>query len=399
MPAVKPADLGKIEQDFQALGAIPSTMLKEAPVSSAMDKEAQAWADKLMEFDHTDAAQAKAARASAENVGLDTQTRLAKKSDMLKQQINVLAKSAEGSPVANALLGLKVQVDELNPHVQLTEPGFLGRMAQKLPFVGSPMNKYLSKWQASGSVIDSIVVQLREGAQQLIRDIEVLTDDQIEMRGLTLKQQRTIQTAMLLDQKLEANIAKLEEGERKKFLQEEVLYPLRQRIQDLQQSLLVNQQGVISYEIIIRNNRELVRSAKRCEEVTIRALETAVVIALALNNQRIVLKTIQAIDETTARLLVQNSQQLRTQGVEIHKQASGLSIPVEAMKQSFTDLIAAMDDVERFKQEALPQMAGRIQEMNRLAGQAEAVISRMEKGNQNRPAIALDLESTGPVHG
>jgi len=387
----------QIRQDLGLLSgqdlATPKT------VDAVADKTAQEWANKLLSCDQTDPQQVKNARAAVETLGMGVQSKLAKKSEMLKQQITVLSKSAESSPVAASLIGLKLQVDELNPHkVNFNEPGFMGRLAQKLPGVGTPLNRYFTKWQSSGSVIDAIVLQLQEGANQLVRDIDVLTDDQIEMRQLTLREQKTIQTALLLDAKLAAGIDAITDAERKKFMQEEVLYPLRQRIQDLQQSLLVNQQGVISYEIIIRNNRELVRSAKRCQDVTVRALETAVVIALALNNQRIVLKTIQAIDETTAQLLVQNSQMLRQQGVEIHKQASSQSISIEAMRQSFTDLIAAMDEVERFKQEALPQMAERIKEMDRLSGQAEAVIQRMEKGNLNRPKIALELETTGPAN-
>ena len=404
MPALAPAAAPQTAQEQQVkkdLGLLSSQELTagQTVVDPVLDRTAQSWADKLLHCDQNDAEQSKNARGAVETLGLPVQEQLAKKSDMLKQQITVLAQSAESSGIAKSLIDLKIQVDTLNPHLHLGQAGFIGRLAQHVPGVGTPLNRYFTKWQSSGAVIDSIVIQLREGAKQLVRDIDVLTGDQAEMRALTLREQKMIQTALLLDQKLSTGIDGMSDNpERQKFLQEEVLYPLRQRIQDLQQSLLVNQQGVISYEIIIRNNRELVRSAKRCQDVTVRALETAVVIALALNNQRIVLKTIQAIDEVTASLLVQNSIALHQQGVEIHKQASSQSIAVEALKQSFTELIAAMDDVERFKQEALPQMKQRILEMNQLSGEANKAIEKMEKGNRSRPAIALDLETTGPAN-
>ena len=397
LPKSAPPTLVKEQQIRQDMGLLSGKELTDgAAIDTVAERTAQDWADKLLKCDQTDPLQAKNARSAVDNLGLGVQTKLAKKSAMLKQQISVLAGAAESSAVANALVGLKVHVDELNPHkVNFGEPGFVGRLVQHLPGVGTPLNRYFTKWQSSGAIIDAIVLQLREGADQLVRDIDVLTDDQTEMRQLTIREQRTIQAALLLDQKLSAGIDALTDEERKKFMQEEVLFPLRQRIQDLQQSLLVNQQGVISYEIIIRNNRELVRSAKRCQDVTVRALETAVVIALALNNQRIVLNTIKAIDATAAQLLVQNSIALHQQGVEIHKQASEQSIPIEAMKQSFTELNAAMDDVERFKQEALPLMAQRMREMDVLSGQANKAIEKMEQGNKNRPAIALELEPTG----
>jgi uncharacterized protein YaaN involved in tellurite resistance len=37
-----------------------------------------------------------------------------------------------------------------------------------------------------------------------------------------------------------------------KFVAEEVLFPLRQRIMDMQQMIVVNQQGVMATEIVIR---------------------------------------------------------------------------------------------------------------------------------------------------
>jgi len=42
---------------------------------------------------------------------------------------------------------------------------------------------------------------------------------------------------------------------------------LRQRIQDLQQQLAVNQQGVLAVELIIRNNKELMKGVDKVEPV------------------------------------------------------------------------------------------------------------------------------------
>lgn len=54
---------------------------------------------------------------------------------------------------------------------------------------------------------------------------------------------------MLMDQEIETQLeaAKLrdEDEEKVRFITEEVLFPLRQRVMDLQQMLVVNQQGII----------------------------------------------------------------------------------------------------------------------------------------------------------
>src|SRR5690606_42135790 len=65
-----------------------------------------------------------------------------------------------------------------------------------------------------------------------------------------------------------AQIAQLPaDDSRRSFMEEELLFPLRQRILDLQQQLAVSQQGILALEVVIRNNRELIRGV-RSEEHT-----------------------------------------------------------------------------------------------------------------------------------
>ena len=123
-----------------------------------------------------------------------------------------------------------------------------------------------------------------------------------------------------------------------KFIKEELLFPLRQRIMDLQQTLNVNQQGILTIEVIIRNNRELIRGVDRALNVTVTALQIAVACALALNNQEIVLKKITAINETTSRLIAHNAERLKTQGVDIHKKAAEATLNMEDLEKAFTEL-------------------------------------------------------------
>ena len=50
----------------------------------------------------------------------------------------------------------------------------------------------------------------------------------------------------------------------------------------MQQMIVVNQQGVMATEIVIRNNQELIRGVERAKKVTISALRTSVMVAGAL---------------------------------------------------------------------------------------------------------------------
>ena len=134
---------------------------------------------------------------------------------------------------------------------------------------------------------------------------------------------------------------------RRQFVEEDILFALRQRTLDLQQQLAVNQQGVLAIEIIIRNNRELVRGVDRALDVTISALQVAVTVALALAHQRIVLDKIEAINTTTSAMIAGTAERLKTQGTQIHQQASSTMLDMEALKGAFADIDAALDEISR----------------------------------------------------
>jgi uncharacterized protein YaaN involved in tellurite resistance len=164
------------------------------------------------------------------------------------------------------------------------------------------------------------------------------------------------------------------------FLQEEVLYPLRQKTQDFQQLQVVNQQGIIAMEIIRRNNKELIRSVDRAKLVTVSALRTAVTVAGALYDQKIVLEKVNALNAETDRMIQATSSLLREQGAEIHKQAEESGVSVETLRNSFNDCMQALEDISTYKQEALPRLKANIEEFRALAEEGEKRILRFENG-------------------
>ena len=148
----------------------------------------------------------------------------------------------------------------------------------------------------------------------------------------------------------------------------------------------------MAIEIIVRNNKELIRGVSRAVNVTVNALNVAVTVALALANQRIVLKKIEAVNETTNKLIGDTARKLKQQGTEIHKQAASSQLDIQTLKQAFADIHSALDDIARFRQDALPQMAKSVLEMDKLTTGTEEAIRKMEQGNQASPAMYLDIE-------
>lgn len=364
----------------------------EKAVDSELEQKAQAYADRLIAIRVDDVAGQTEGKTAVEAMGRELQRESAHRSKMLQQPIHSLSeRGADGGPVANALIDLKMQVEALDPNKLDLEPGWASRVIGMLPGVGAPLKRYFSRYESAQTVIDAIIRSLENGREQLKRDNLTLSDDQQEMRGLTHKLSQQIELGRLIDQKLEAKLTRelASDANRAKFVQEELLFPLRQRIMDLQQQLAVNQQGVLSLALVMRNNEELMRGVNRAIDVTVSALQVAVTVALALANQKVVLDKISALNTTTNQLIAGTAERLRTQGTAIHTQASSAMLDMDALKSAFTNINAAMDEIARYRRDALPQMATTILEFDKLAADSEQAIRKYEEGQRARPTIQV----------
>jgi uncharacterized protein YaaN involved in tellurite resistance len=382
----------KLSLDMEAVkGAV--AVQADPGDSAALEKKAQDYVDLLANIRPDADTEQVEARAAVESMGRDLQAEAAQRSRMLRQPIKDLsARGTDGGSVANALLDLKMKVEELDPAGLDLSPGFLTRLLGMIPGIGSPLKRYFSRYESAQTVIDAIVNSLQQGREQLRRDNITLGEDQGQMRGLTRKLDRQVKLGQLIDQKLSGKLGgEIPAGDaRHKFVQEELLFPLRQRIMDLQQQLAVNQQGVLSVGLIMRNNEELMRGVNRAVDVTVSALQVAVTAALALANQKIVLDKINALNQTTSDLIAGTAERLRSQGAEIQRQASSSMLSLESLKAAFANINAAMEEISRYRQEALPRMAQTILEFDKLSAQGEAAIQRYEAGERARPKLMIE---------
>ncbi|MCK5515897.1 MAG: toxic anion resistance protein [Desulfobulbaceae bacterium] len=321
-------------------------------------------------------------KGAVESMGMALQKDASHRSAILKQPLTKLMNDSEdGGQVATSLIDLKMTVEDLDPAQVDLEAGFVTRLLGYLPGVGTPLKRYFSRFENASTSIDAIINSLEAGREQLKRDNMILTDDQQAMRDLTKKLEKTVKLGQLIDKRLQdaLDTELTQDSPNYKFISEELLFPLRQRIQDLQQQLIVNQQGYLTTEMIVRNNKELMRGVNRALHTTVSALQVGITLALALANQKIVLEKVQAINETTENLIAGTAKRLRTQGAEIQKQASATTLNMDVLKQSFADITAALDDISTFRQNALPQMAENILELDNMATDAEKQIKKVEK--------------------
>jgi len=211
----------------------------------------------------------------------------------------------ETSAVSKSLLQLRRQVDDLDPAKQgdLLSPR---KLLGLLPFgAGDRLQDYFDKYRSSQHQIDAIITALYHGQDELLRDNASIEQEKTNLWAVMGRLRQYSYLAQSLDTALTAKIAAIEptDPERARVLKEDMLFYVRQKNQDLLTQLAVSVQGYLALDIIRRNNLELIKGVQRAITTTVSALRTAVIVAQALADQKLVLDQITALNTTTSNLI------------------------------------------------------------------------------------------------
>ena len=327
-------------------------------------------ADQIMAVDLDSLAERREFIQVVENFGEDVVRQSQVKNNILQKRMGDFSRAGgESGTVAKGLEELSLKMRDLDPSaLDFAKTGILGR-------VFNPVRRYFERFQTADAEIASIVKTLEKGRSILKNDNTTLEIEQAAMRDLTRQLTQKIELGSQLDSYLTNTLENArisgDSQERVKFIEEEILFPLRQKLMDFQQLLVVNQQGIIAMEVIRRNNQELIRAVSRAENVTVAALRTAVTVAGALYHQKIVLEKVQILNTATNDMISATSRMLKEQGTAVQEQAVEAGISPETLKQAFADTLSALDDISAYKEKALPQMAQTIQEFRQIAEEGE----------------------------
>lgn len=327
-------------------------------------------ADQIMAVDLDSLAERREFIQVVENFGEDIVRQSQVKNNILQKRMGDFSRAGgESGTVAKGLEELSLKMRDLDPSaLDFAKTGILGR-------VFNPVRRYFERFQTADAEIAGIVKTLEKGRSILKNDNTTLEIEQAAMRDLTRQLNQKIELGSQLDSYLANALENArisgDSQERVKFIEEEILFPLRQKLMDFQQLLVVNQQGIIAMEVIRRNNLELICAVSRAENVTVAALRTAVTVAGALYHQKIVLEKVQMLNTATNDMISATSRMLKEQGTAVQKQAVEAGISPETLKQAFTDTLSALDDISAYKEKALPQMAQTIQEFCQIAEEGE----------------------------
>jgi uncharacterized protein YaaN involved in tellurite resistance len=298
----------------------------------------------------------------------------------------------EGSKVSKSLLDLRRVVEDLDPAQATGVKKLLGI----IPF-GDKLRDYFHKYESSQSQIDAILRSLYSGQDELRKDNAALEQEKGHLWETMQRLAQYIYIADHLDQALVAKIEPLlvSDPEKAKALQQDVLFYVRQKHQDLLTQLAVSIQGYLAMDLVRKNNNELIKGVDRATTTTVSALRTAVIVAQALANQRLVLDQINALNTTTSNMIQGTAELLATQTVAINKQAADSTIGIDKLQAAFANVYQAMDAIDTFKLQALDSMSQTITTLQTEIDKSQQYVNRVRQSDERASSGGpLDLGPT-----
>jgi len=277
------------------------------------------------------------------------------------------------------LTELRRTVEALDPKEATKTKKFLGI----IPF-GNRVNRYFDKYRSSQTHIKGILGSLANGKDELLMDNAAIDTERANLWKTMHKLEQMVHISKTLDQQLEdkANELDATDPAKAKAIRETALFYTRQRTTDLLTQMAVTVQGYLALDLVKKNNVELVKGVDRASTTTVSALRTAVTVAQAMTNQKLILEQITALNTTTAGMIDSTGEMLRTQTGAIHEQAASSTIPLETLQRAFQNIYDTMDQIDQFKLQALGNMKQTVDTLGKEVEKSKGYIARAEGVNQ-----------------
>ena len=239
--------------------------------------------------------------------------------------------------------------------IQDEKPGFFGNLKKKL-------EKIISKYETMGSEVDRIYVQLKKYENE-IGDANTKLDNMYDANlGYYQELVKYImageQAVKELDQYIADYTAKCEanpdDGTIRMDLSNltQMREILDQRVMDLKVAENVAIQTVPMLKTMEYSNLNLVRKINSAFIITMPVFKQALAQAIMLKRQKIIADSMQALDEKTNEMLKKNAQNTVAQSKQIAAMASGSSIKVETLQETWTTIVNGIDEVQKIQSDA-----------------------------------------------
>jgi uncharacterized protein YaaN involved in tellurite resistance len=375
---ITPAEPVEEISDDDAVSVLPDL---PAEKQQELEQRADAWVDQVSALNpHSQEFTAQVNALGA--VARRTFERTSQTSSRFMEQSlrEVKGKGNAQESVAKSLTELRTTMEELAPKEETFADKALGFLPGR-----NRAKRYFRSFESNQDQLDEVLGALSRGQEGLQRDNAELA---VERRALWEDLGALQKASHLLGLLDERAVRKAEElrgtgkAAEADALERDVLFAVRQRRQDVATQVAVTVQAYLSMGLIEDNNTKLQQGVERARTTTVTALRTAVITAQALENQKLVLDQIDAVNATTDNLISSTSKMLAENSVKIQQQAASSGVSAETLQKAFDNLFTTMDGIDSFRTQANQNF---LTTVTNLEQQVERARPYMERMQQERP--------------
>ena len=286
----------------------------------------------------------------------------------------------------NKEAGIGADLVQLRKIVEDLDPGKSGKLTGRkklfglIPVGGNKLRSYFDSYKSAQTNINAILGALKSGKDELLKDNISIEDERAKLWDAMGKLEQMVHMSNVLDAKLEERATELDvvDPAKAKAIRENALFYVRQRTQDLLTQLAVSVQGYLALDLVKKNNVELMKGVDRASTTTVSALRTAVTVAEAMTNQKLVLEQITQLNATTAGIIDSTGELLKSNTAMIHEQAAASTIPVETLQRAFQNVYQTMDAIDTFKMKSLEAMKTTVDTLSVEVEKSRAYVARAQ---------------------
>lgn len=310
--------------------------------------------------------------------GIGAQRRLTEFTDSILDNV----RSKDGGQVGDLLSSLVVEVNSLDPSSLTNDNGILSKLPGVKNAVKS-LKKLAERYNKAEVQIDKIEAALEKARMDMLKDISVFDimykqnldcfrelglyiqagkERVEEIKSETIPKLRA--EAQASGDPMDAQLVRDFEDEVDRF---------EKKIYDLELSRTIAVQTAPQIKLIQNNDRVLVDKIQTAVLNTIPVWKSQFVIAVGLNNQQRVLKMQREITDTTNKMLLKNSELLKTNTVETAKESNRGIVDVETLQKVNQNLISTIEETIQIQIEGRQQRA-----------EAEKALGKIEDDLKNK---------------
>jgi uncharacterized protein YaaN involved in tellurite resistance len=303
----------------------------------------------------------------------------------------------EGSTISKSLVDLRRKIEELDPtrKANLLQPK---KLLGLIPW-GSSIQDYFRQYESAQSHLDAIIKSLYNGQDELRKDNAAVEEEKVNAWRIMERLEQYVYVGKKIDAAISAKLGELEtsDPEKARVVKEELLFYVRQKVQDLLTQLAVTVQGYLAMDMVRKNNLELIKGVDRATTTTVSALRTAVITAQALANQKLVLDQIGALNTTTSNLIEGTSSLMKQQAGKIHEQATSAAVDLDKLQLAFQNIYQTMDMVSNYKVQALDNMQKTVDVLTHEVDKSRAYLDRVRGEQVKSVTESLNASPGGEI--